>query len=641
MRRRRPPLPPQAVGPRLARAALAAGGIFLVLLLRLWHLQVLEGKRFADLSTSNRLRVRPVEAPRGFVLDRNGEVLVENRASFDVFVTPEDVGRHEESLRAIAEVLGMDPAAVAARLEEGRERPYQPLLLRKAIDERTLAAVEERKLDLPGLTLQIRPVRSYPAEGMAASLLGYVSEVSQAQLARDEFRDFRPGEHIGQAGVERRFDAFLRGLDGGEQLEVDARGRALRQVSRVEPRSGLNLVLTLDGRLQRAAEEAMRGRNGAVVALNPSSGEVLALVSKPAYDPNLFAQRVTAEDWRRLIHDPRHPLQNRALQAQYPPGSVFKLITAMAALERGAITPETRMFCGGSFTLGRFTFADWKKGGHGWLDLRGAIANSCNVYFYQAALKAGIDEIARVAREFGLGEPPGLGLGDEARGIVPTPAWKRQHQGDAWYPGNTVITGIGQGMVVASPMQLAVMVSAIANGGIIYRPWVVKRVESLRGEVIEEYDAEIVRRVRVRPETLEVVRQGMLAVVNEGTGGRARIPGLAIAGKTGTAQVVRKEEAKRRQDLKDHGWFVAFAPFENPQVAVVVLAENAGFGGAMAAPVARAIFQAAFRPPAAAAPARAAAARLGASPGPPGAATPGAASRAATGDPDGEEEEGD
>jgi penicillin-binding protein 2 len=596
--RRHPRAPlPQAMALRLTRTLLVGGCILLVLLLRLWHLQVLEGKYFFALSTNNRIRVRPVEAPRGFILDRHREILVENRATFDVFITPEDVGRGEELVQIIAAVLDMDPEVVADRLAEGRERPYQPLLLRKSIDERTLAAIEERKLDLPGLSLRLRPVRAYPTEGMAANILGYVSEVSQAQLEREEFQDFRPGEHLGQAGIERRFDAFLRGIDGGEQLEVDARGRALRQISRLDSRSGLNLVLTLDKRIQAAAEEAMKDRDGAVVVLNPSSGEILALVSKPTYDPNLFAQRLTAEDWRRLIHDPKHPLQNRALQAQYPPGSVFKLITAMAGLERGTITPETRFHCGGSFTLGRFTFADWKKGGHGSLDLRGAIAQSCNVYFYQAALKAGIDEIARVGQEFGLGEAPGLGLGDEAKGIVPTPAWKKQHQGDGWYPGNTVITGIGQGMVIASPMQIARMVAAIANGGILYRPWIVKRVESLRGEVIEQYEPEIVRRVNIRPETLEVVRQGMLAVVNGGTGGRSRVPGIAIAGKTGTAQVVRKEEAKRRKDLKDHGWFAAFAPFDNPQVAVVVLAENAGFGGQVAAPVAKAVFEAAFRAP--------------------------------------------
>jgi penicillin-binding protein 2 len=576
---------------------IVVGAVFLFLLLRLWHLQVLEGMHFFALSTNNSLRVRPVEAPRGFILDRHREILVENRPSFDVFVTPEDVARNPATVRAIAEVLGIDPQAVVDRIAEGMERPYQPLLLRKSIDDRLLAAVEERKLDLPGVTLQIRPVRAYPTEGMAANILGYVSEVSQAQLTREEFQDFRPGEHIGQAGIEQRFDAFLRGIDGGAQMEVDARGRALRELSRLDPRSGLNLLLTLDRRLQSAAEEAMRDKDGAVVVLNPSTGEILAMVSKPSYDPNLFAQGLTVEGWRDLIHNPKHPLQNRVLQAQYPPGSVFKIITAMAGLESGAITPETRFYCGGSFSLGRFTFADWKKGGHGWLDLRGGITNSCNVYFYQVALKTGIDEMARVANEFGLGQPPGLGLGDEARGIVPSPAWKKEHQGDAWYPGNTVITGIGQGLVVTSPMQIARMVAAVANGGILYRPWVLKRVESLGGDVIEEYEPEIVRRVNIRPETMAVVREGMLGVVDHGTGRRAHVDGVAIAGKTGTAQVVRKEEAKRRKDLKDHGWFAGFAPFENPQLVVVVLVENGGFGGQVAAPVAKAVFEAAFHAP--------------------------------------------
>jgi penicillin-binding protein 2 len=576
---------------------IVVGAVFLFLLLRLWHLQVLEGMHFFALSTNNSLRVRPVEAPRGFILDRHREILVENRPSFDVFVTPEDVGRNPATVRAIAEVLGIDPQAVVDRIAEGMERPYQPLLLRKSIDDRTLAAVEERKLDLPGVTLQIRPVRAYPTEGMAANILGYVSEVSQAQLTREEFQDFRPGEHIGQAGIEQRFDAFLRGIDGGAQMEVDARGRALRELSRLDPRSGLNLLLTLDRRLQSAAEEAMRDKDGAVVVLNPSTGEILAMVSKPSYDPNLFAQGLTVEGWRDLIHNPKHPLQNRVLQAQYPPGSVFKIITAMAGLESGAITPETRFYCGGSFSLGRFTFADWKKGGHGWLDLRGGITNSCNVYFYQVALKTGIDEMARVANEFGLGQPPGLGLGDEARGIVPSPAWKKEHQGDAWYPGNTVITGIGQGLVVTSPMQIARMVAAVANGGILYRPWVLKRVESLGGDVIEEYEPEILRRVNIRPETMAVVREGMLGVVDHGTGRRAHVDGVAIAGKTGTAQVVRKEEAKHRKDLKDHGWFAGFAPFENPQLVVVVLVENGGFGGQVAAPVAKAVFEAAFHAP--------------------------------------------
>lgn len=585
--------PAQTLTTRIRTAVLCIAVAFLVLLLRLWYLQILEGDRYFILSTNNRLRIRPVEAPRGFILDRNGEILVENRPTFDLYASPEDVTNPKEVAAALAEILGVTPAEIEARLAEGYQRPSQPLLLRKDLDERMMVAVEERKLDLPGIGLRIRPIRAYPSGGMAANLLGYVSEVNQAQLAREEYQDFRPGENIGQAGVERRFDAFIRGLDGGEQIEVDARGRALRLVSRIEPRSGSNIYLTIDKRIQEAAEAAFAGKKGTVVAMNPTTGEILAMVSRPSYDPNLFAQRLSGEDWQRIATDPSHPLQNRAFQAQYPPGSVFKLIVAIAGLESGALTPETKFNCPGYFYLGNVKFDDWKKGGHGTLDLRGAIVNSCNVYFYQAGLRVGIEEITRIARAFGLGEPPGLGLGDEAKGHLPDPQPRKRGQ-PGWSAGNTVVSSIGQGLVVTSPMQLLTMVSAIANGGTIYRPWVVKKIAALSGEILDEYEPEPARRVHVKPETLAFIRQAMLGVVNEGTGARAKVPGVPIGGKTGTAQVVRKGEGKGHAELKDHGWFVSFAPVDNPQIAVVVLVENGGFGGLVAAPVAKAIYEAAL-----------------------------------------------
>jgi penicillin-binding protein 2 len=328
--------------------------------------------------------------------------------------------------------------------------------------------------------------------------------------------------------------------------------------------------------------------------MNPTTGEILAMVSRPSFDPNLFAQRLSGEEWRRIATDTSHPLQNRALQAQYPPGSIFKLMVAIAGLESGALTPETRFNCPGQFYLGNVKFDDWKKGGHGTLDLRGAIVNSCNVYFYQAGLRVGIDEIVRVSRAFGLGEPPGLGLGDEAKGNLPNPQPRRRGQPN-WTAGNTVIASIGQGMVVTSPMQILAMVSAIANGGTIYRPFVVKKIVSLSGDVLEEYEPEAMRQVNVKPETLAFIRQAMLGVVNEGTGQRAKVPGLPIGGKSGTAQVVKKGEEKRQADLKDHAWFASFAPVDNPQLAVVVLVENGGFGGQVAAPVAKAVYEAAFK----------------------------------------------
>jgi penicillin-binding protein 2 len=586
----------QALTPRIPKAVLCIGIGFLVLLLRLWYLQILEGDRYFALSTNNRLRLRPVEAPRGFILDRNGEILVENRPTFDLYATPEDVTNSGEVAATLAEILGMPVEEIETRLAEGRDRPYQPLLLRKDLDERMMVAVEERRLDLPGISLRIRPIRAYPSGGIAANLLGYVSEVNQAQLQREEFQDFRPGENLGQAGVERRYDAFIRGIDGGEQVEVDARGRALRLVSRIEPRSGSNIFLTIDRRIQEAAEAAFAGKKGSVVAMNPSTGEILAMVSRPSYDPNLFAQRLSGQEWQRIATDASHPLQNRAFQAQYPPGSVFKLMVAIAGLESGALRPETRFYDPGYFVLGNTRFDDWKKGGHGTLELRGAIVNSCNVYFYQAGLKVGIGDIVKTARQFGLGEPPGLGLGDEAKGHLPDPQPRRRGQ-PGWSAGNTVVASIGQGLVVTSPMQLLTMVSAIANGGTIYRPWVVKKVASLSGEILDEYEPEAIRQVAVKPETLAFIRQAMLGVVNEGTGARAKVPGVPIGGKTGTAQVVRKGEGKGQADLKDHGWFVSFAPVDNPRIAVVVLVENGGFGGLVAAPVAKAVYEAAFGAP--------------------------------------------
>lgn len=594
MRLKSPPLPPvQALPTRIRKVLVCVAVGCLVLLLRLWYLQILEGNRYLTLSLNNRLRLRTVEAPRGFILDRNGDILVENRPTFDLYATPEDVVNASEVAAVLAEILRVSPSDIEARLAEGRARPYQPLLLRKDLEPAMLVAVEERRLDLPGVNLRIRPIRAYPSGGIAANLLGYVSEINQTQLQREEYQDFRPGEYLGQSGVERRFDAFIRGVDGGEQIEVDARGRALRLVSRIEPRSGANILLTIDRKIQEAAEAAFAGKKGTVVAMNPTTGEILALVSRPSYDPNLFAQRISGEDWQRIATDAGHPLQNRAFQAQYPPGSIFKLIVAIAGLESGALTPDTKVHCNGVFHLGNVKFDDWKKGGHGTLNLRQAIVNSCNIFFYQAGLKVGIEEIVRVSKAFGLGEPPGLGLGDEVKGHLPNPQPKKRGQ-PSWSAGNTVVSSIGQGLVVTSPMQLLAMVSAIANGGTLYRPHVVKRVTALSGEVLEEYEPEAVRKVGVNPETLAFVRQAMLGVVQEGTGAKAKVPGVLIGGKTGTAQVVKKGEEKRHADLKDHAWFASFAPVDNPRIAVVVLVENGGFGGQVAAPIAKAVYEAAF-----------------------------------------------
>ncbi|MFQ5961362.1 MAG: penicillin-binding protein 2 [Candidatus Methylomirabilales bacterium] len=580
---------------KIRRTVLLVTVVFSLFLLRFWHLQVLEGRHYATLSTSNRLRLRSVEAPRGLILDRSGAVMVENRPSFDVYVIPADVPNLAETAEAIDAVLKQGPGEVAAKIRAGLAHPHQPVLLAREVNERTMVAIEERKMDFPGVSLRVHPIRAYLKGGIAAHLLGYVSEVNQEQLHQEKYRDFQPGDPVGQSGVERLFDSFVRGIDGQEEIEVDAQGRLIRLVDRLEPQSGFNLVVTLDKKLQLAAEKAFAGKRGAVVAMDPRTGEILVWVSRPSYDPNRFAQRLSPDSWGKLVTDPTHPLQNRPLQAQYPPGSIFKLVVMAAGLEAGAVTPGTAFFCPGHFRLGRFTYDDWKEEGHGRQNLMEAITNSCNVYFYQAALKTGIDSIARVAREFGLGQQTGIGARDEAKGLVPTPAWKKKTLGTPWYPGDTVITGIGQGMILVTPLQVAAMVAAIANGGTLYRPWVVKRVESWGGEVVAGYGPEVVRKVNLDPRVLKLLRQGMLRVVEEGTGKSAQIPGVQVAGKTGTAQLVKKGTPAAK-DIKDHGWFLAFAPYEDPQIAIVVIAENAGFGGVAAAPVARAILEAALLP---------------------------------------------
>lgn len=580
---------------KIRRTALLVTAVFIMLFMRLWYLQVLEGRHYATLSTNNRLRLRSVEAPRGFILDRSGAVLVENRPSFDVYVIPADVPDPDDTARAIGAILAQAPGEVAGKIRAGQAHPYQPLLLAREVNERTMVAIEERKMNLPGISLKVHPIRSYLDHGIAAHLLGYVSEVNREQLHQEEYRDFQPGETVGQAGVERLFDAFVRGINGREEIEVDAQGRLVRLLDRLEPQSGFNLVLTLDKKLQVAAEKAFAGKRGAVVAMNPQTGEILVWVSGPSYDPNLFAQRLSRGAWEELVANPTHPFQNRPLQAQYPPGSIFKLVVMAAGLETGAITPETVFHCPGHFTLGRSTFKDWKEGGHGRQDLMQAIAHSCNVYFYQAALKTGIDPIAWVAREFGLGQKTGIELRDEATGLIPAPAWKRDTVGEPWYPGDTVLSGIGQGRILVTPLQMVTMVAAIANGGTLYRPWMVKRVESWGGEVVAAYGPEVVRKVNVNPRVLELLRQGMLRVVEEGTGRSARISGVQVAGKTGTAQVVKRQVGNAGM-TKDHAWFVAFAPYTDPEIAIVVIAENAGFGSVAAAPVARAVLEAAYSP---------------------------------------------
>jgi penicillin-binding protein 2 len=433
---------------------------------------------------------------------------------------------------------------------------------------------------------------------MGAHVLGYLGEIGPAQLKTLKDQGYQLGDELGQYGLERRWEEVLRGQSGGQQVEVDALGRRVRVLHEVTDVPGYTAQLTIDRQLQQTAFEAMQGKEATVVALDVHSGAVLAMVSTPAYDPNVFARGIKAEEWRALIKDPLRPLSNRATQGQFPPGSTFKIVMAIAALEEGVIEPETRISDPGFYYFGNRAFRDWKKQGHGSVDLHKAIVESCDVYFYQLGPRLGIDRIAKWARALGLGEKSGVALDDERSGTIPDTEWKRKRFRQPWYPGETVSVAIGQGYVTTTPLQMAVMMATVANGGTVYRPRIVSKVESFDRALVREYGPEIIRTVPMKPSTIARVRNALADAVKSpsGTGGAARTPIVEIAGKTGTAQVIEMKGAYLKSEQisymnRDHAWFVSYAPAQNPQIAVVVLVEHGGHGGSAAAPIAKKVIE--------------------------------------------------
>src|SRR5262245_39019580 len=588
---------PREVPPELQlRLALAVGLVFLVFALvgaRLWYLQVVQGTEMRSLSENNRIRLVRVPAARGVVYDRNGDLLIDNRPSFDAIFVPEDARDRRQVLRKAAQYLGEDEAALhqLVRAPSGRP-PYQGIVLRRDLDWPGVVALETHQLDLPGVSLQVGPKRYYRYGPMAAHLLGYVGEVSERELEVGD-GTYRRGDLLGKAGLEKTWDGELRGNGGGQQVEVDALGRRVRVLKEVPDLPGATLTLTIDRDLQETAENALGESDGAIVALDPRNGEVLAMVSHPAFDPNVFARGIRRNEWRDLVQDPKHPLNNRAVQGQYPPGSTFKIAVATGALEEGVVNSFTHVGCSGGVQFGNHFFRCWRKGGHGGVDLHRAIVESCDVFFYQVGQRLGVDGIAKYARLLGLGIPSGIRLEHEKTGTIPDSEWKRRRFKQPWFPGETLSVAIGQGYVTATPLQMAEMTAMIANGGIRYRPHFVKRVEAPDGSLREEVQPEILGNANLKASTLVQVRNGMRDVVmtEAGTGKKSRVPGIEVAGKTGTAQAVKMGENragsnKGVRESKDHAWFIAFAPVDRPEIAVSCIVEHAGeHGGTVAAPI--------------------------------------------------------
>jgi penicillin-binding protein 2 len=421
-----------------------------------------------------------------------------------------------------------------------------------------------------------------------------VGQINPAELKNRVDLGYRMGDAIGKMGIEKELDAELKGRDGFQQMEVDSLGRGIKVLSSIPPQPGQSVTLTIDLALQEVAEEALAGISGAIVAIDPRDGSVLAAASSPAIDPNAFSHGLSQLEWDRLSHDERHPLQNRIVQAQYPPGSVFKILTAIAALESGSITPATSFSCRGAMHYGNRDFRCWKKEGHGQVSLHRALVESCDVFFYQVGLKTGIDEIARAARDFGLGQATGLELGSESPGLIPDSEWKRRVRKEPWYSGETLSAAIGQGYDLVTPVQAALLAATVANGGSVYRPHLIRRVADGSGSTVSTGAVTMKRTVQLKPETLAAIRAGLWGVVNEpgGTGSGARVPGLSVSGKTGTAQVVRMAARGERQaasgpQSKDHAWFVCYAANGSAQVAIAVIVEHGGHGGSVGAPIAR------------------------------------------------------
>lgn len=571
----------------LALAVISAVG-FVALLGQLWYLQVLEGGRLHEMSEKNRIRIRPVAAPRGILFDRNGLPLVDNRPAFTLSLIPRELEDRTQVVARLSVLLKMPVGELLEALDKVPADSIRPVRVRRGLTLEEVTKVEERKLELPGVIVEVEPQRTYPTSTFAAHLLGYVREVSDEQMKQGRYRR---GDMIGQSGLERLLDEYLRGRDGGERIEVDALGRPVQIMRREEPDPGAQVVTTVDRRIQEAAEQAMAGKAGAVVVMDPRNGDVLALTSSPAFSLDRLTGNLDRDEWARLVRDPLTPLLNRALQGQYPPASVFKIIVAAAGLQEGSLTPMDRIYCNGEFNLGNWTFKDWKPGGHGHLDLNGSIAQSCDIFFYNAGLKVGADVMAKYAQAFGLGAPTGIDLGGERFGLVPFSPAQRQRSRRSWLPGDTVNMSIGQGQLLVTPLQTARMMAAVANGGILWKPRLVQRVERADGSLAYGSASQMTERVELSPVVWSFLRHSLTAVVKDGTGALARVPGVEIAGKTGTAQTISKSDASKGQD---HAWFASFAPADDPQYVVVVLVERGGKGGQVAAPIARQIYEAIF-----------------------------------------------
>jgi len=577
---------------RINQLAILVAIVFLVLLARLWYLQIAQGDNLLKQSEFNRIKRLWTRAPRGTILDCKGRTLATSKPQFVVTAVPDVVRTNPEAFHTLAGILRISPEELEAIFDDSNVRPGSPVRVAVDVDLGKVAQIGELRMRLPGVSVELDQIRYYPDGEAVAHIMGALGEINPKQLdqAQKEGKDYRPGDYVGQSGLEKEYESYLRGKDGGKRIEVNASGRVVRILGEQQSVAGRTLELSIDRDLQVAASKALGDQTGAVVAVDPRSGAVLAMVSKPAYDPNVFVKRVKVADWKSINENPQKPLQNRSVQNVYAPGSTFKPMVAIAGLVYGECDLQTTVNCPGSFYFGR-RFRCWKVHGSG-VTFDRAIAESCDVWFYRLGLRLGVDRMAQVVRQFGIGWPTGIDLPGETRhkdghfGTMPDTQWKLQRYHQKWYPGETPSVSIGQGYVEVSPLQMATAIAGIANGGTIYRPHLMAAIVDAanHNNVLTVAQPRVNSTVNAPPEQFEMVRQAMRKAVTQGTCRVCDIPDVTVAGKTGSAQ-----NSLDGRPMPAHAWFVCFAPVENPTIAIACIVEHGRHGATAAAPVARAI----------------------------------------------------
>lgn len=555
---------------------------FSILVIILWYLQMIKGEEFKERAVENCIRSLVEDAPRGRIYDRQEELLVTNRPAVVVSIIPAEVDDLEKLSERLSRIIGISPEEISQTVKNYRENPFKPVKILDDCKTNKIVEIEERKDELKGVVLEVKPRRDYLYNDFAAHSLGYVGEIDKEELQQFGNPKFQGGDIIGKAGLEKYYDDILRGEKGGKEVEVDASGQEIAVLLYQKPVPGEDLVLTIDRDLQLYAENLLFGKKGSIIVSDPNTGEILAMINRPSFSPNIFANGISSSDWQRLSSDADYPLTNRSVQGVYSPGSIFKVVTAVAALEEGVTNRNRKIYCSGSFELAGQVFTCWNETGHGSLSMVNAIAHSCNVYFYTLGKDLGIERFNKYMQKLGVGEKTGIDLPAEAMGIIPSAQWKEREVKEIWFPGDSINLSIGQGYLLLTPLQVQNVITAIAADGEIYKLHLVKKIISADGNTVKEIKPEIYRKLNFSPDTFKIVKEGLRQTILKGTGWRANIKELAVAGKTGTAENPQGET---------HAWFIGFAPYENPEICITVFLENGGEGGEAAAPIARAMLE--------------------------------------------------